>query len=457
MVLPTGPLLAWYGDDFTGSAAVMEEFAFAGIQSVLFLDVPDEEQLSRFSSAQTIGLAGTSRAHGPQWMDRHLPKAFEFLKSMRAPLNLYKICSTLDSSPDIGSIGKALSIARVTFGQAPIPLFPASPKLGRYQCFGHLFARAGETVYRLDRHPIVSRHPVTPMDEADVAKHLLRQTDESIGLITLPDLPRAEEVFAERLRAGNGLVSIDAVSQADLFQCGRLFVSLPHGSLLAGSQGVAEALVEFWRAAGDLPAVPKLAEVGPAQGMVGISGSLSSITQAQIDHALEGGFVGLQLDTVRCLDAERESAVSEVTMAALATLSQGKPPLVFSARGGDDPAIAAHKQTAERLNLTREVANQRIGEALGDVLTRLVDAGAVTRAAIAGGDSSGYALKRLDRLALTVLAPTSPGAGIYLAHPRTTGARALEIALKGGQMGSVEYFAEVRAGRRLDQSVASRA
>lgn len=449
MSQPNTPLVAWYGDDFTGSAAVMEEFAYAGVESVLFLDIPDAEQLARFASARTIGLAGTSRAHSPDWMEQNLPAPFAFLQGLNASLNLYKICSTLDSSPEIGSIGKALAIARREFGQGAIPLFPASPKMGRYQCFGTLFARADQTVHRLDRHPVVSHHPVTPMGEADVAKHIAWQTDEPIGLITLTDLPHAQEMFVALESADIGLVSIDAVSPADLIVCGQLFAGLPHGSLLAGSQGVAEALVEYWRAIGEnVDGRAQQETPGRAKHMVGLSGSLSSTTHNQIDQALADGFVGVQLDTERCLGAKRQAAVRQSVEAARAILSEGKSPLVYSARGRDDPAIAKHQREAEQLGLTSEVANQHIGEALGDVLAELVNAGAVTRAAIAGGDSSGYALKRLNMLALTALMPTAPGAGLYHAHPMSNEGTTLEVALKGGQMGSRTYFADIRDGHQ---------
>jgi len=449
MSQPNVPLVAWYGDDFTGSAAVMEEFAYAGVESVLFLDIPDPEQLARFASARTIGLAGTSRAHSPAWMEQNLPPPFAFLQGLNASLNLYKICSTLDSSPEIGSIGKALAIARKEFGQGAIPLFPASPKMGRYQCFGTLFASADQTVYRLDRHPVVSHHPVTPMGEADVATHIARQTDEPIGLITLTDLPRAQEMFVALESAEVGLVSIDAVSPVDLIACGQLFAGLPQGSLLAGSQGVAEALVEYWRASGEnVSSSAQLQAPGGASNMVGLSGSLSSTTRSQIDQALVDGFVGVQLDTERCLGAERQATVRQSVEAALAILSEGKSPLVYSARGVDDTAIAKHQRAAEQLGMTSEVANQHIGEALGDVLAELVNAGAVTRAAIAGGDSSGYALKRLNMLALTALMPTAPGAGLYHAHPMSKDGTTLEVALKGGQMGSRTYFADIRDGHQ---------
>ena len=42
---PEGPLVAWYGDDFTGSAAVMEVLTFAGLPSVLFLEPPTPAQV----------------------------------------------------------------------------------------------------------------------------------------------------------------------------------------------------------------------------------------------------------------------------------------------------------------------------------------------------------------------------------------------------------------------------
>ncbi|MEN0099125.1 MAG: four-carbon acid sugar kinase family protein, partial [Brucella pseudogrignonensis] len=42
-------LLSYYGDDLTGSTDVMEAMASNGVDTVLFMNVPDEELLSRFS------------------------------------------------------------------------------------------------------------------------------------------------------------------------------------------------------------------------------------------------------------------------------------------------------------------------------------------------------------------------------------------------------------------------
>ncbi|HPG04994.1 MAG TPA: four-carbon acid sugar kinase family protein, partial [Rhodoblastus sp.] len=71
--LPAGPLIAFYGDDFTGSSASMEATAFAGVESVLFLSPPTTERLSDFAGYRVIGVAGVARAQSPEWMDEHLP------------------------------------------------------------------------------------------------------------------------------------------------------------------------------------------------------------------------------------------------------------------------------------------------------------------------------------------------------------------------------------------------
>ncbi len=37
------PLLTFYGDDFTGSTAVMEVLSFAGVPTMLFMEPPQLE------------------------------------------------------------------------------------------------------------------------------------------------------------------------------------------------------------------------------------------------------------------------------------------------------------------------------------------------------------------------------------------------------------------------------
>ena len=65
-------LLAFYGDDFTGSTDAMEALAVSGLRTVLFLAPPQPELLRRkFPDLRCIGVAGTSRAMSPAEMDEH--------------------------------------------------------------------------------------------------------------------------------------------------------------------------------------------------------------------------------------------------------------------------------------------------------------------------------------------------------------------------------------------------
>ncbi|RVD47401.1 four-carbon acid sugar kinase family protein, partial [Mesorhizobium sp. M7A.F.Ca.ET.027.03.2.1] len=165
-------LLSYYGDDLTGSTDVMEALELGGVPTVLFMRQPDAALLSRFGHCRAIGLAGTSRSETPQWMDTHLRDAFAWLKTLNAEICHYKVCSTFDSSPTIGSIGRAIEIGRSVFAQASVPLLVGAPQLKRYTTFGHLFAAYRDQYFRIDRHPVMSRHPTTPMDESDLLIHL---------------------------------------------------------------------------------------------------------------------------------------------------------------------------------------------------------------------------------------------------------------------------------------------
>ncbi|MFM7333288.1 MAG: four-carbon acid sugar kinase family protein [Tabrizicola sp.] len=276
-------LLAWYGDDFTGAAAVMEAMAFAGVSSVLFLDRPTPQDLADFPAAEAIGIAGSARAQTPDWMARELPAVFASLKSMRADLTLYKICSTLDSSPDIGSIGCAVDLALQVFAPTLVPVMPAAPPIGRWQAFGTLFARAGTGIHRLDRHPVMQQHPVTPMTEADVARHLSAQTDQPIGCLMLTDLAAPDggaAALAAMERAGTRLVTLDCTTEADLARIGALlWQRRGPEAFVAGSQGVAYALTRHLVATGQLPPpAPSPVRTDPVDRIAVVSGSVSAVT-----------------------------------------------------------------------------------------------------------------------------------------------------------------------------------
>ena len=216
-------LLGFYGDDFTGSTDAMESLARAGLRTVLFNRPPSREQLARYPDLRAFGVAGTTRAMPPDEMERELRPAFAAMRDAGAPIVHYKVCSTFDSSPTIGNIGRAIDVGTDVFGIAVVPVVVGAPSLGRYCVFGNLFVRnaTDPEPIRIDRHPSMGRHPTTPMDEADLRLHLAKQTSKSIGLIDVLQLASRGGGGKPRT-AGSEIVLIDLLDDSQLATVGRL-------------------------------------------------------------------------------------------------------------------------------------------------------------------------------------------------------------------------------------------
>ncbi|MBR0953738.1 four-carbon acid sugar kinase family protein [Bradyrhizobium canariense] len=447
--LPDGPLVAFYGDDYTGSSAAMEALTFAGLPTILFLEPPTPEHLAASRQYRGIGIAGTARAKDPAWMEQNLPPAFDVLAGIGAPIAHYKVCSTFDSAPHIGSIGRAIDLAVPRLGGRWHPLLVGSPAMGRYQMFGHLFAAVNGVGHRLDRHPTMSRHPVTPMDESDLGRHLAKQTTRSIGLIDFVTMANggADLALMRARGAGTEIISLDVLDHASLIEAGRLIWEYRGERLfVAGSQGVEQALVAYWRSAGLIPdSKPDLRLTG-VERIACVSGSCSPVTAAQIAHAGSNGFNVERLDAARAVDtAEWAKEIGRAVERALAALSSGRDALLITASGPDDPAVGALNAAIRASGGTAAAVNDRIGVGLGQALDSILETARLQRAVVAGGDTSGHVLQAMGIYALTAIAPLAEGAPLCRASSDRAHAR-IEIALKGGQVGEVDLFCRARHG-----------
>ena len=448
--LPDGPLLAFYGDDFTGSSAVMEVTAFAGLPTVLFLNPPTPEQLAQFADRRVIGIAGIARSQSPAWMDHNLPPVFELLRSLGAPIAHYKVCSTFDSAPHVGSIGRAIDIGTPILGGSWQPVVVGDPGMGRYQAFGYLFAVVNGVGYPLNEHPVMSRHPITPMDDANLGRHLARQTAKTIGLIDFVAMKKgeADARLAAALSAGTEIVLLDVLDRETFAEAGRLIWDNRGERLFGiGSQGFEAALVAYWKSAGLVPAEPEVFRAPPASRIACVSGSVSPITAAQIAFAVEHGFAPLPIDATQAIDPSAwERECERATERALAALGEGRDPLVYSAAGPDDPAVKALRTAVSAAGVPAEAVNDRIGAGLGRILNDVLRDSRLTRAVISGGDSSSHAASALGVYALTAVAPIAPGSPLCRAHANDPTLAGLEIALKGGQVGRPDFFCAVKRG-----------
>lgn len=437
-------LLSYYGDDFTGSTDVMEALAIHGVKTVLFTRMPVEREFKAFANHDAIGLAGTSRSQTPQWMDGNLSPAFEWLKSLGAQFCHYKVCSTFDSSPSIGNIGKAIEIARAVFGQHATPLVIGAPQLKRYTAFGHLFAGYRGQTYRIDRHPVMCRHPVTPMDEADLRIHLARQTTLPVELVPANLLNRENldhEVDAI-ITATRGIVLFDVLDATTQAAVGKQLLRLRQdtGPFLAGSSGIEYALVRALSAAGSISGHASFKSVSPVERIIAVSGSCSPTTARQIRHALAHGFEGIAADPLLLAGEGASQEITRLTAMANRAFEEGSSVLIYTALEGDDNKSAILDTMPQGRN--------RVGQALGQIASGAIRRHHLTRVIIAGGDTSSHALSQLDVFALTTRFPlnTTPGSPLCKAYSTDPSLDGIEIAMKGGQVGGDDYFVVLRDG-----------
>jgi len=457
------PRLAFYGDDFTGSTDALEVLAFAGLRCALFLNAPTPETIQEFAGFDAIGIAGDSRGMSPSEMDETLPSIFQSLADLKVPIVHYKVCSTFDSSPSIGSIGRVMEIARPIFGAAFIPIVAGTPALARYCLFGNLFARSGTdgVTYRIDKHPIMSVHPVTPIDESDLTQFFGRQTSLSIDKFAVTNFARNRAGMDEQLEtlrsAQPDAVLFDGLTDEHMTEVGRLLDAHARRlgtAFVVGSSGVEYALTQWWRESSrnTLPA-PEYGSFAGADCVLAISGSASSLSALQIDEAIAAGFVDMPVDACALVDEFRwESTAAKLVSDALEQLRQGRSLMLHTAHGPQDPRIEAMIGSLMSQGKSREDAKhgggRLLGMRLGLIVKAILLATPVRRLLLSGGDTSSQITRVLAPEALEIAARLAPGAPLCRVISKQAHLSALQIALKGGQMGDKSYFVKALRGNK---------
>lgn len=407
------------GDDFTGASDTLATFSRAGWRTRLFLEPPTRAELVEY---EAVGIATALRSLRKTEMRADLEKLGAGLAGARARFYHYKICSTFDSSETIGSIGTAVEVLSRHVCPALTVIIGGQPSLGRYCHFGHLFARAADgAVYRIDRHPVMARHPITPMSEADLRLHLARQGLTDIALISGPELEDTVSALTAKFEAlaiaPGQTVLLDASRQDHIRKIGEALRSMRADGpvLLVGSSSVAEALgahgTPVAQADSTLPGNP---HSGP---VFVFAGSRSSVTADQVEAAT---------------DYEKHSLTPETL---------GEPARLAAFVEALEQRLAANANVL--VHLAPDADYGMSGNALARHCARFVATVARDRPlaglGIAGGDTSSLIVAELGIRSLVHVADADRGVAICAGlSPDRPGP--LLLMLKGGQMGGRDLF-----------------
>ena len=310
---------------------------------------------------------------------------------------------------------------KLASGCSALRVFPSSPPLRhlkRYVLFGNLFAAGDGAIHRIDRHPTMRHHPVTPMDEADLRHHLSQQTSLRVDLFDIVSLESDDAFPADP----SPVVLFDGLSPASVAQSANLIWSRgsESPSFCIGSSGLTHGLISCWRELGLIADATPHGDIAPVDQIIVLSGSCSPVTARQIAWAQENGFT-----TIRISDA----ALPET----LEALKRGDSVVVYSAMGQDD----------RRTPLPVE----ELGGMFGWLLLRLIRESSVRRVLLAGGDTASHTIRRLPMQALTFAGILTPGAPLCVVHSSDPALDGLELVLKGGQIGPDNFFDTVKRGK----------
>jgi uncharacterized protein YgbK (DUF1537 family) len=439
---------SFYGDDFTGASDNAAQFARHGLRTTLFFGLPEEGAVWRRAAetSDVIGIAGVARSLPTAQMAAEVAPALDALIGLGAPLVQYKCCSTLDSTADIGSLGEATRLLRERLPDAFMPVLAAVPGFARYTVFGNHFAGAGPHVYRLDRHPTMARHPVTPAFEADIIRHFANQGVEIRRLVDLHELERfaaAPEALATALAGEADSAVFDTLSDAHLTTAAAAIWHLAEsrGVATVSAQGLAHGLGLAWQRRGLIPEAVQTHTLPPVDRLLVLSGSCSPNSAAQIAWAEANGFLSIRLAPETIAGG---APLDPVVAAVLEALQAGRSAIVYTARGPDDPAIA---QTPALYRRTDCSLTAHLGGIFAHLARLAITQAGLRRIVVAGGDSSSFAMRSLGAMAMTMQASHfQQNAHVGRLRSPDPAVDGVEVLLKGGQVGTAALYGIVRDG-----------
>lgn len=388
-------------DDFTGATDTLATLARAGLRTRLFLRVPEPDEVTGLDA---FGIATETRALGNDEVAALMTEIGRQLVPHHPDVIHLKVCSTFDSAPTTGNFALALSSLSSAVGIPAQAIVGGQPSLGRYCAFGHLFARAADgAVYRIDRHPVMKAHPVTPMTESDLALHFTTLGGEPPTLVDHVALKQSANNNHPSL---TGITLFDALDEQDISRVGALLrANAP--IICAGASSVAEAVVGTGE-----PREPKpMKASGPVLAFVGSRSSVSAEQVRRAQSYKKFALTPAQLTTAVDL--------ADIVETSCAALRDGNNVLLYI----DDSATAG---------TPRELAQG--SAALVGTIIENTRTGALV---VAGGDTSSAISRALGPRCIAYRGDIDRGVSLCNAEFADND---LPVVLKGGQVGRPDLF-----------------
>jgi uncharacterized protein YgbK (DUF1537 family) len=425
-------------DDDTGASDLAGMLAEQGLRTLLVIDLPEQLQLEEWSAGHhAVVMAEGTRNLPPAEARARTRSAVQLLKSRDPRVFQLKYCSTFDSTPE-GNIGPTIDAALEGLGEEFTVALPALPVNGRTTYQGYHFVHE-----RLLSDSAMREHPLTPMTDANLVRHLGRQTARRVGLAPYASVEAGADVLRlrfERLRSdGVSIAVVDCLTDAHVETICRASADL---RLVTGGSAFGQGLPAVWRERGWVeesdvrtPALSTAESEG--RGCLFVAGSCSVATRAQNRRFESHGAPSFRVEPRALLGEEfgRAPLVASVRT----HLAAGRHCLLYTT--GEPAEVARVQSWAAGEKIDVPALGRRIAYALADLVSEILEGDAARGLVFAGGETSGALCRRLSLGALRVGRNIEPGVPLCY----SLGRYRLPVVLKSGNFGGEEFY-----GRALE-------
>ena len=434
-------LLGAVADDLTGAADLASMLSTGGVRTALCLDAKNVTAVGG-GMYEAVVVALKTRSIEPEDACARTLEALEALRLRDARQIYFKYCSTFDSSAR-GNIGPVTS-ALLKALQAPFAVaVPALPVNGRTQYLGHLFV--GD---RLLSETHMRDHPIHPMTDSNLVRHLQAQMRERVGLIAYGDVRQGAAAIRramDRLVGDETSVAlVDAITDEDLVEIAEAVVD---HRLVTGGSGLGGALAQVWRRRGLMPTrtSPGAGELDAGNVLI-LCGSCSAATLEQLSELRHTCGPGVMIDVVHLVE-DFSAEVDRVYRAVRHAVKESGWACAFSS------ADAAQRKRTGAAAMDKgfpgDVLARRIEAAHRELASRAVADGLIRHIVVAGGETAGAVAEGLDLGALEVADVLDPGVPVLrpVVGPAPPASPLHSVTYKSGNFGGHGFFS--RALRRF--------
>lgn len=348
-------------DDFTGGLDTGVQFAEKGIRTRVITN-PDVDFERAAQGCQVLVVVVETRHLFAREAGEIVGRIVKKCADLGVPYLYKKTDSALR-----GNIGAELSAALAASGADTLYFLPAMPGIQRTTVNGVHYI-SGVPV----AESVFGKDPFEPVRHSSVRELIASQSGVKVWNAAPDSIPQEK-----------GIVAVDAQTDEDLLQAGRILKDRKGLRITAGCAGFASVLPDVLGLERDeKPAMPELGD-----GLFVLCGSVNPITQRQLAYAEKNGFTRVHIAPEQKLDPDYfETAAGQAALREWQERNAREPWFILDANDTDDANMESAAYAAWRAMTTEDVRSC-ISGALGRILPGMLESAANKTVLITGGDT----------------------------------------------------------------------